>query len=512
MNPTQIIVKIPMVDSGSKRSKMLLIADAGVWDKKGRAIICIITESPASAVGTRPHEPLPAILDERRKPIIGLGNNIRRRRKDLGLTQAELAEGIISVPYLSLIENEKAHPGPDILNPLAQRLHSHVKDLLGVTDQNDFRRAEFLIDKIRTALAYDHYEEAKNSLDELKELSAESSDHRVLIKTDLMEINFFIHFAEEEMYQAKFASFEKKWNKIEDDANLLAWQLRIKGNIHFKDDRFEAALHCYKQAENLFPHVTDELEKAYIYGNLGRTYLILSDPALGILYSEKAINIMLQKDRWLEVCSMFNILGACHTNKGNFSEGIECFERVLRIADQFMFSKMLVSRTYHELGVCYLKSGDFNQAIQYLNRSLAVVRPDRLPDWEEGAVHQVLCRTYLRTGELDQAHHHIMKAMPLLSSRERLKSECLIFLGQIHYHRGNDKEFTRCYQEAIQSFLRLGNPENVAQASYTLGKYYIGSGSIEEGVSLLIQAAEHYNRLIPCFNFDVQLPERNPTH
>lgn len=456
----------------------------------------------------QPFNRLAPALIERREQAIGLGNNIRYRRKELGLTQSELAEGIISVPYLSLIENEKAHPKPDILTPLAKRLHSSVKDLLGVIDQDDLRRADFLIDKIRTSQVYERYDEAKASLEELKKLSGETPDQRVHIKTDLIEINFLIHFAEKEKYQAKFAAFEQRWGSPKEDTNLLVWYLRMKGNIHFLEDMYDQALLCYKQAEKLFPQVTDDIEKAYIYGNLGKTHLILSDPALGILYTEKAINIMLKKDRWLEVCSMFNILGACHTNKGNFQDAIECFERVLRIADQFKFSKILISRTYHELGVCYLRLEDCKQAIHYLNQSLEVVSPDHLPPWEEGFVHQILCRTYLKTGELDQAQHHIEKAIPLLESRERLKSECLIFLGQIHYHRGDYQKFIRCYQEAIQSFLRLGAPENAARASHTLGKHYIQSGDPDEGVRYLLQAVDHYHQLLPSINFEVELPEK----
>lgn len=147
---------------------------------------------------------------ERREQAIGLGNNIRYRRKELGLTQSELAEGIISVPYLSLIENEKAHPKSDILSPLAKRLHSSVKDLLGVIDAKDLRRADFLIDKIRTSLMYERYGEAKASLEELKKLSGKTPDQRIHMKTDLIEINFLIHFSKKEEYQTKLAAFEDR--------------------------------------------------------------------------------------------------------------------------------------------------------------------------------------------------------------------------------------------------------------------------------------------------------------
>ncbi|WP_281258741.1 helix-turn-helix domain-containing protein [Melghirimyces profundicolus] len=448
---------------------------------------------------------------ERGNLTIGLGHNIRRRRKELKLTQAELADGIISVPYLSLIENEKARPKPDILNPLAKKLGLSVQDLMGVTDEDTLRKAESLIDKIRSSLVFESYDRAKTCLKELRELSARIADPGVLMKTDLIEINFFIHFFEEEAYRNQLKAFETRWDNLESNPNIWVWYLRIKGNIHFMKDQFDRALLYYKEAEKVLPQVTEELEKAYIYGNLGKTHLLLSDPSLGILYTEKSIEIMLRKDRWLEMCTLLNILGACYTHKGDYRKAILCFERVLRMSEQFTFSKVLVSRTFHELGVCHLKLNDFGQAIDYLHRSLEVVNPDQLPNWERGCVHQVLCHTYLKTRDMDRALHHVREAIQLLEGRERLRSECLIFLGQIHYHHGRYMDFTRCYREAIHSFLQLGTAEKVAHASHTLGKYYIDIGKTEEGVRFLLQAAEHYNQLVPCFDFDVELTSANPS-
>ncbi|TMZ33831.1 XRE family transcriptional regulator, partial [Klebsiella pneumoniae] len=168
----------------------------------------------------------------------------------LGLTQAELAEGIISVPYLSLIENEKAHPKPDILNPLAKRLRTSQKELLGVTDRHVLRKAENLIDKIRNALVYEDDQEAQSNLEELKQLADLIADPKVLIKTDLLEINCLIHFSEA-TYEEKLKAFETKWEQLEDDANLMVWYLRIKGNILFMKDQLDQALFYYKEAEKV---------------------------------------------------------------------------------------------------------------------------------------------------------------------------------------------------------------------------------------------------------------------
>ena len=51
-----------------------------------------------------------------------LGEIIKQRRQELGITQAELCEGICEPPTLSRIENKKQTPTRNVLNALLQRL------------------------------------------------------------------------------------------------------------------------------------------------------------------------------------------------------------------------------------------------------------------------------------------------------------------------------------------------------------------------------------------------------
>ena len=53
-------------------------------------------------------------------PVVG--RRLRDRRVELGMSQERLAEGIVSVSYVSLIEAGRRTPEPDVLDRLAQRL------------------------------------------------------------------------------------------------------------------------------------------------------------------------------------------------------------------------------------------------------------------------------------------------------------------------------------------------------------------------------------------------------
>ena len=61
-----------------------------------------------------------------------LGEKIRQARREKGLTQEQLAEGICSPITVSRIENGHQMPSKAILDALLSRLHSSVYQLCNV--------------------------------------------------------------------------------------------------------------------------------------------------------------------------------------------------------------------------------------------------------------------------------------------------------------------------------------------------------------------------------------------
>lgn len=57
-----------------------------------------------------------------------LGQRIKALRNDANMTQQELAEGIISRTYLSLIEQNTVYPSMNVLKKLSGRLNCTLED------------------------------------------------------------------------------------------------------------------------------------------------------------------------------------------------------------------------------------------------------------------------------------------------------------------------------------------------------------------------------------------------
>ncbi|SEM91055.1 Tetratricopeptide repeat-containing protein [Lihuaxuella thermophila] len=424
------------------------------------------------------------------------------------MTQSRLAEGIISVPYLSLIENGKATPGMDILKLLAERLQTSVERLMGITDHGTLEEARKLINEVQSALTYAGYEEAERKMKQLKLLARYIADPKILMEIDLLEINLWVINYNEEKFYPLLEAFEAKWDSYVDEPSLAVKYFRIKGNIEYLKSRYDYALKYYKQALKLLPKISDEIEKGYIYSNIGKTYLLLSNPALSIVYMEKALHIMMHNDRWLEVCSYLNIIGSGYTRTREYDEAIGYFERVIRICKQFHFSNSFMCQAYHEMAICYLKLGDFDRSIHYLHLSLQV-HDEKLPDWEAGIFHKIMGLVYIRKGDFSKAESHITQAINLCREHPRQTAECSVYLGQIRYAQGDHASFQRLYMEAISIFESLNLPEKVASTAHVLGEFLLSQGQEREAFPYLAKAARNYKQMIYTTEFDATLPTRS---
>ena len=68
-----------------------------------------------------------------------LGEKIKARRKQLGLTLKQLAGNDFSYSLLSQIENNKANPSMDTLQKLAQKLDMPISELLNNQSYIDYK-------------------------------------------------------------------------------------------------------------------------------------------------------------------------------------------------------------------------------------------------------------------------------------------------------------------------------------------------------------------------------------
>lgn len=104
------------------------------------------------------------------KSYINIGEIIRHYRKERGLSQQELAEGICDRKYLSHIENNKNIPTLDIINQLSNRLGINLYDSYALMLRNHDIDTYKKIEQLQPYLSGQTPEELIHLVNEYKDL------------------------------------------------------------------------------------------------------------------------------------------------------------------------------------------------------------------------------------------------------------------------------------------------------------------------------------------------------
>ncbi len=101
----------------------------------------------------------PATVDEAPLPT-PVGQRIRSRRLELGFSQADIAEGMLSPSYVSLVESGRRQPASSALSHIAERLDIDVEYLRDGVDASVRTRARLALGRAEMALREGRAEEA----------------------------------------------------------------------------------------------------------------------------------------------------------------------------------------------------------------------------------------------------------------------------------------------------------------------------------------------------------------
>lgn len=109
------------------------------------------------------------------------------------------------------------------------------------------------------------------------------------------------------------------------------------GKLHFKQGHYEEARKRYLKALDF---VKSELQKAFIYGNIGETYLLEKNPDAAEEWITKAMQVKENIEN-ADIRPNLNYLGIYHAQKGNYEKALSLFDQVVRLSEEDLLEKEL---------------------------------------------------------------------------------------------------------------------------------------------------------------------------
>jgi HTH-type transcriptional regulator, quorum sensing regulator NprR len=372
-----------------------------------------------------------------------IGEKIRKFRKESGLTQTQLAEGIVTPSMICQIEAGKATPSYAVLEAIAERLERPLSDLLQDTQPQGKHKATLLL--AQSLIRNRDYEHACSMLESLLQQTP------LQVPRDDVELtlaNCYIHLARYEEAQSLLDEFLTKSMYLKNIPAAFRCLLYL-AKLARRSEKKQVALYHLRKAYALMQQddkipLEEKIELLHrlgsLYQELGRAeeahqcyqmafewgQSALNEETRGRMYMEKSLQALRQMN-YEEACDFAEKANALYENmhhtlvltdvlrsfscmlakRGNLSEAIlrlqECLYQYKRLGDSSR-----VAATELELAKMYMEQGMYFEAEQALGRAEPLLERST---FEQGLYYHLSAMLYMRTSRYDDVLSLLSKAL-----------------------------------------------------------------------------------------------------
>ena len=295
-----------------------------------------------------------------------LAKRIKHYRVKAEITQKELSKGIISVSYLSKIENGVAQPPIEILELLCRRLNIEVAQVI---DQ-ETKLKDLCITWFKF-LFYNDRENFINNYELIEESLYLITDSNLVTLIEIHKLRYYILMNEYENADKQYQLL----NKIKANFNNTEqhYWLKFKGYYYFIKNSYHKALEAFELSINHFEeafYLVTEGKYALNYmialtaSHTRQLYITLTNANKALSYYQKNYN--------LKECAKCHILiGITYTRFKNYEEALMNYKLAETIANNINENNIL-STILQNIGNLHFISNRVEDVVYYFINSYEI--------------------------------------------------------------------------------------------------------------------------------------------
>lgn len=265
--------------------------------------------------------------------------------------------------------------------------------------------------------------------------------------------------------------------------------LRQLGSIKRNQGRYEAALTHFTESLTLARQLEDKNTEGLVLSNLGDAHRMLGHLTDAIDNHQQALAIARQiNNRWLEGISLDNLGGVYH-DQGQFSRAIEYQNDALDLF-QVNGNRRSEGIAWSNLGQSLHSILHYDAALESYTKSLNIAQ-DIGDLVGEGICLDNLGDAYQDLGELETALEYYNRSLKLARQVVNRRNEAnrLFDMAKAHIGLKNNDVATEHAESAYQIALDLGDEDEQALYSRTLGWAFLANGNITQARTVLYRAS-----------------------
>lgn len=271
-----------------------------------------------------------------------IGNLIQNRRKQLGFTQKQLAEGICTQAMISKIERNLMNPSSMLLKEIADKLNVTTSYFFNENPHTTINvKTENLVKQIQDHLNRTQYKTVKNLINnnlDFIELIKQTEQAEYIQYFKWVEANLDYHFynnKEEAIY---------KLQKLLDDKDIRTKNkintLGLLGIIHYEEKEYDNAHNYFTNCIELFNNNVTYKEKTRILYNYALNLTVLNQITEALEIVLEGIDLLLTNQSIYMLGYFYYLRGVLFEKIEDHSEALESFNTASTIFKMLDYSKM----------------------------------------------------------------------------------------------------------------------------------------------------------------------------
>jgi len=398
-----------------------------------------------------------------------IGKLLKFHRLEKGMTQDEVAESIVSVSYLSRIENNKTTADQDTIALLFEKVGINFKDL-----QSEDNKIQQLLTKWEKPLLHNQAKDCERLYDQLNNLISPITRTELLIEFHVKRIRSCIILKKLDQVEISLNFLEYFYEKINVRSRFFYY--KHLGNYYsVRRENSEAKMYLEKALTEYSDRIFHELEKADLYYLYSLVLDRNQDDSLSLSYANKSLDIFRQHYK-LERCMKIHIqIGISTSKMGNVSRAIKEFKNARLLSLEYGGGDANLGIIEHNIASMYLVKRNNLKAIKHLFRALDYKIKNSISYITS---LNLLIYILYREQQVDQCQKYLKENMESVLNFPQTNISIMEFWFLYYFIEEHEEKWEAYAKEKFFSQLKKMNLRiQIQRYSNLLGEYYQKKGA-----------------------------------
>ncbi len=262
---------------------------------------------------------------------------------------------------------------------------------------------------------------------------------------------------------------------IKDRANFLLQNIR-----HFAHSHPNDLLQSFEEVHTAALATRDQRGQYLALIGLGRCYRILAEYDNALSCLQTALGFFESLKDAEKAASILQDIGVIHRIRGEHSQALENYHRVLEICEGQKELRLLSAMIHNAVGIVHGSIGDYNNGLQSFHQSLELYRQE---DDDRGVASALsnIGNMHSHLEEYQQAEQCYDKVMEIRKRENDVPGIAIVHhnLGRVYLQQGRLDRAEEAEMAALHVFQRIGDRHGEIRALGYLGQISEAKGDLD---------------------------------